>query len=51
MNKNIKRIMKGTGCESVDWIQLAQDRIQRQAVVNRGKETFEFYKCTEFFNS
>jgi hypothetical protein len=29
-----KCILEGTGCDSADWIQLAQDRLQRRVLVN-----------------
>jgi phage terminase Nu1 subunit (DNA packaging protein) len=32
---NIKMDLKGTGFEDVDWTRLAQDRDQRQALMNR----------------
>jgi hypothetical protein len=31
---NIRINLKGTGCEGVDWIHLAQDRSQWRALVN-----------------
>jgi hypothetical protein len=31
---NIKMGLRETGCEDVDWIHLAQDRIQRRALVD-----------------
>jgi len=31
----LDRILRETGCESVDWVHLAQDRDQWRAVVNR----------------
>jgi len=31
---NIKMDLKGRGCEGMDWIHLAQDRVQWQAVVS-----------------
>jgi hypothetical protein len=32
---NIKMYLKGTGCENVDWIYVAQNRSQWQAAVNK----------------
>jgi hypothetical protein len=34
MRNDIKIDPTGIGCESLDWIQLTQDRIQRRSVVN-----------------
>jgi hypothetical protein len=31
---NIKMAFKGTSCQNVDWVQLAQDRVQWRAVLN-----------------
>jgi len=31
---NIKMYLKEVGCEGVDWILLAQDRVQWQALLN-----------------
>jgi hypothetical protein len=34
MHDNIKRVLRETGWGGLDWIDLAQDRNQRKALVN-----------------
>jgi hypothetical protein len=43
----LKWILK-IGCGNVDWIQLAQDRVQWRILVNLIKELSEFIKDREF---
>jgi hypothetical protein len=42
----VKMDLWETGCEGMDWIKLAQSRLQRRAV---GNKAFVFHKVGEFF--
>jgi hypothetical protein len=48
---NIKLDIKVTGCEDVDWIQLAQDSVQLWAAMNMVKNLWVPQKMNNFLNS